>query len=256
MKNFLAALILTAGITTWVHAAPTTYVQNRATLQTGTTIYVSSGTVNSLTALTVAASTVTITTNLKDSALSTGTSGYAFTSRGANLGPQWLPPAAAGGSSGQIQYNNAGVFAGLPSFVTVSSVTISTPTAHLGGTTAAVAGYNGEIIECSCSTSGASAFNCCTLSLTAGDWLILGGGTTAGASTVQIGISTVTASFTGTTVGGSNNTGGCDAGTGSGEAHAFRRLLLTGSQSVFLVGNTSPGTRTVNGQASATRIGH
>lgn len=61
-------------------------------------------------------STLTVTTQLKDSGLSAGTSGYIFTSRGSSLGPQWLPSSGGagtpGGSSGQLQYNNSGAFGG------------------------------------------------------------------------------------------------------------------------------------------------
>ncbi len=132
-----------------------------------------------------------------------GTSGQVFTSQGAGTAPQWTTGSGgAGGSSGQIQYNNASSLAGLPSTVTASSVTISTPTAIKGSITndSAVIGYVGEYVTNSVSAQNAGTTgqysDVTSISLTAGDWDVTGvlaciRGTATFSSTVLfVGIST------------------------------------------------------------------
>ncbi len=159
-------------------------------------------------------STITVNNQLLDASLSSGTSGYAYTSRGSSLGPQWLPvnSVSVGGSTGQIQYNNSGSLGGIPSVVTASSVTISTVTAIHGTITndAAVSGYVGQYIE-----SVVSAVNFPTstqfgdatsIILTAGDWDVTALAVLDGSHATQWGIGiTPTSGNDGTgTVVGSN----------------------------------------------------
>ncbi len=176
MKKLLLVLTLALTCRT-ASAAAVSYIQSKSTgTQLGATIFVDTGTIRNLTA-----STMTVTRAFRDSALSAGTSGYTLNSRGATLGPQWLPSASVsiGGSSGQIQYNNAGSFAGLPSFVTASSVTISTPTAIMGSITndAAATGFVGEYIESihtgnsNVPTSGQWG-DMTSIILSSGDWIV------------------------------------------------------------------------------------
>lgn len=175
MKKLLLAWVLVLGVRT-AHAAPITYIQSKSTgTQLNATIFVDTGTIRSFTC-----STCAVLRALQDSSLSSGTSGYAFTSRGSTLGPQWLPSGAVGGSSGQIQYNNGGSLGGIPGSVSTSSVTISTPTAIMGVITnsAAGAGYVGQYIESlitNVSVPAATTWGDITsIALTPGDWDVSG----------------------------------------------------------------------------------
>ena len=108
---------------------------------------------------------------------SAGTNGQVATSQGPGTATHWTTvSAAAGGSSGQIQYNNGSALAGIVSAVTASSVTISTPTAIMGSTdgSAASAGYYGEYISTAPASTrfpaSATFGDCASFTLTPGDW--------------------------------------------------------------------------------------
>lgn len=116
-----------------------------------------------------------------------GTVGQVMVSQGNNRAPVWASTAsvsAAGGSPGQLQYNSAGVAAGLPSYtVSGGSVTISTPTAILGTSDGSDAkpGYAGEYKSTNTTTgalltSANTAYQVLALLLTPGDWDITGMG--------------------------------------------------------------------------------
>lgn len=149
----------------------TQYIQNKANPTTNTQVFnVSSGTI-----ATMNCTTCTLPTAF-DSAGSSGTVGQVFTSQAG--GTQWKTlSASAGGSPTQLQYNLGGVLAGIPSNVTASSVTISTPTAIGGSITndSAAQGFVGETISSSTAGLGQNLTNgqwidFVSMSLTAGDW--------------------------------------------------------------------------------------
>ncbi len=175
MKKILLTLLL-AVVCRTAHAAPINYIQSKSTgTQIGATIYLDTGTIRQFTC-----STCSVTRALLDSTLSAGTSGYSLQSRGATLGPQWLPNASVGGSSGQLQYNNAGTLAGVTSNVNASSMTISTPTAVMGTQTNdnASVGFYGEYISSSVAGRAYPGTNTygdmAAITLTTGDWDITG----------------------------------------------------------------------------------
>lgn len=102
----------------WVSSS--SYIQSMSVLQPGTTFFVSSGTVN--TQLRVGTFEGASLTSCGDASHALGWSGGSFNCQAISTGT-----AIPGGSSGQIQYNNAGALGGFASYVTASSATIYTP---------------------------------------------------------------------------------------------------------------------------------
>lgn len=164
-----------------------------------------------------------------------GTSGQVLTSQGNNTAPHWTTQSAsAGGSSGQIQYNSAGSLAGLPSVVTASSVTISTPTAILGTQTnsASFAGYYGEVISSTTANSQSVAASgnwgdVVSSTFTAGDWLI------SGCEFIGVGGATVTD----LSMGMSSNPANSSAGLTIGDNELNPPIPTTAQQSSLCIAN-------------------
>ena len=121
------------------------------------------------------------------------------------------------------------------------------------------AGFIGEQIQSATSVSpSGSAQNITSINLTAGIWDISAVAQLAAtsATTLQIGISLNSASFTGTNAGDSNLLGQGAASNISLSIPSFR-VTLTSSATYYLVGNgaATGGTPTMYGRISGTRVG-
>ncbi len=134
----------------------------------------------------------TTSTGAFQSIASVGTSGQVLTSNGAGLLPTFQNSTATpGGSTTQLQYNNAGAFGGDSGSttdgaggLTLASVNFTNfATGGVKGTAtnnSAAAGYLGELITSQInsgsgvSLSNATAANVTSISLTAGDWDVWG----------------------------------------------------------------------------------
>lgn len=134
-----------------------------------------------------------------------GTAGYILSTNGAGQ-LSWIPDSAGnpGGSDGQMQYNDGGVFNGDTGFstdgagaLTAVSLAFSPSTGGIVGTTTndnAGAGFVGEIISSQVlstspvALSNGTAANVTSISLTAGDWDVWGNGAMLGASNISSGL--------------------------------------------------------------------
>ncbi len=265
MKKLLLSLIL-ASVCRVAQAAPINYIQSKSTgTQLGATIFVDTGTIRAFTC-----STCAITRALFDSNLTAGTSGYVFQSRGATLGPQWLPTSSVsvGGSTKQIQYNNGGSLGGVPSFVTASSVTISTPTVILGTITndSAAVGYYGEYVSTFVASvhapSNGVVGDLASMTLTPGDWDVTAFAnlSTAGTETVAlIGISATSGNtFTGLTAGDTEARIDITTGTSSVRSLVVPAVRMSLSTSTILYFKMyteyASGSPLFDGRMSARRV--
>lgn len=191
-----------------------------------------------------------------------GTSGQVLTSNGAAALPTWQPAAASGtvntGIAGDVAYYATSTNA--VSATAAFTVGSNGPNGIITGTNTndtAATGKVGEVIEASQSSvsigSGA-VVNITSISLTAGDWDILGAAqfSTSTADGLQIGISLNSTSFTGTITGISTLTCNSQANN-AGCATVFRRVQLSGTTTVYLPGLFNNTTHTVAGGLSARR---
>lgn len=189
-------------------------------------------------------------------------------------------PGGAGGSTTEIQYNNAGSLDGDPNFVTDGAGNLTAVSLGFSDTTKGVegtatndsagAGFVGQVIEATLLvgsavslTSGVAA-NITSISLTAGDWDVTGAvwfagtntgysGTTAGINTTSATLPTVPATTTSITIIGP---AGSMSGTGSTYAPLKPcRISVSGTTTVYLIARQafSGGTGTAYGNIWARR---
>jgi len=177
--------------------------------------------------------------------------------------------AVAGGADTDIQYNNSGILDGDSSFttdgsgnVTAVSVAFSDNTAGILGTTTnddAGAGYVGEIIESTVLVGGAVAMvtgtakTITSISLTAGDWDVWGNVclNPAGGSIMQAiaaSINTTTDAVpTAPNGGATSNISGISTTSGIQLPSGVKRLSLSGTTTVYLIGQTAFTVSTMTG---------
>lgn len=171
---------------------------------------------------------------------------------------------------GEIATANSGVLttnsSGVPSIDTTNFAVLSTGVQMKGNNTntAPPTGFIGEIISSSAtsvSISNGTPANVTSIDLTAGIWNISGivaNSYTGSATALIMGISTNSASFTGTTRGidqwqaNISTSGGVITGT-----IPTKRVTLSGTTTYYLVtqGAFTTGTASANGLISATRVG-